>query len=568
MWRVASTLSLRSQQWFDDREYYSFARRSTLRAQGFRRELTEGKPVIGICNTASDLNPCNRHATQTAEAVRRGVLAAGGFPAEFPVISLGEMFLKPSAMLFRNLMSMDVEEMVRANPIDAVVLLGGCDKTTPALLMGAASANIPAILVPGGPMLMGTWRGQRLGSGTDGRKLFDLYRTGALDNEDMAELECSIARSPGHCMVMGTASSMALVSEALGMSLPGSAAWPAPDGRRLALAEAAGARAVAMATAGPTPEQVLTRPAFENAITALMAAGASTNAVIHLLALAGRVGVPLSLDDFEAVSQRTPLLADLKPHGQYLMEDFAYAGGVPQLLHTLLPLLAKDTITITGRSLTEETSAYRPFPQPVIQPLDAPLHPDGGIKVLRGNLAPHGALIKTSAASPHLLVHRGAAIVFESKDEMLARVNDPAFAVQPDDVLVLRNAGPHGGPGFPEWGQIPMPKSLLAQGVNDMVRLSDARMSGTSFGTVVLHVSPESAIGGPLAAVETGDEIELNVPERRLTLHVSPREIERRLAARPACVPAYTRGYGKLFLDQVEQAHLGCDFAFLKKEQA
>lgn len=524
--------------------------------------------MIGICNTASDLNPCNRHAKETAEAVRRGVLAAGGFPCEFPVISLGEMFLKPSAMLFRNLMSMDVEEMIRANPIDAVVLLGGCDKTTPALLMGAASADVPAVLVPGGPMLAGTWRGQRLGSGTDGRKLFDLYRTGELDGEDMAELECSLARSAGHCMVMGTASSMALISEALGMSLPGSAAWPAPDGRRLSLAEAAGARAVAMATEGPVPSEVLTRAAFENAITALMAAGASTNAVVHLLALAGRVGVPLCLEDFETISSRTPLLADLKPHGQFLMEDFAYAGGAPQLLHTLLPLLREEALTVTGKTLGEQTRGFVPFAQAVILPLDAPLDGDGGIKVLRGNLAPQGALIKTSAASTKLLAHRGRAIVFESKEMMLEQVNDPHFRVGADEVLVLRNAGPIGGPGFPEWGQIPMPKALLAQGVKDMVRLSDARMSGTSFGTVVLHVSPEAAVGGPLDAVETGDEIELNVPERRLTLHVAEEEIERRRAARPPRKPAYGRGYGKLFLEHVEQAHLGCDFTFLKKEQA
>ncbi len=558
--------NLRSSGWFDSREYYSFARRSTLRAQGLTRAATEGKPVIGICNTASDLNPCNRHLTQVAEAVKRGVWAAGGFPCEFPVISLGEMFLKPSAMLYRNLMSMDVEEMIRANPIDAVVLLGGCDKTIPALLMGAASANIPALVVPGGPMLSGTFRGQTLGSGTDGRKHFDLYRAGKLNDDDMAELECSIARSPGHCMVMGTASSMALVAEALGMTLPGAAAWPAVDGRRMALAERSGARAVEMARGGPTPAQVMTRPAFENAITALMSAGASTNAVIHLLAIAGRLGVPLTLDDFEVISARTPLLADLKPHGKYLMEDFAYAGGAGTLLKHLLPLLDGDAITVGGTTLAAQLEAHALHPQDVVREMANSLAPDGGIKVLRGNLSPNGALIKTSAASDHLLVSRGRAIVFDSKDEMLEKVNDESFQVEPDQVLVLRNAGPHGGPGFPEWGQIPMPKSLMARGITDIVRMSDARMSGTSFGTVVLHISPEAAIGGPLALVREGDWIGLNVHERKLQLEVSEAELAERQATLVPRKPAYERGYGSLFLKHVEQAHLGCDFDFLKHQ--
>ncbi len=558
---------LRSLDWFDSREYYSFARRSTLRAQGLTRAITEGKPVIGICNTASDLNPCNRHLTQISEAVKRGVWAAGGLPCEFPVISLGEMFLKPSAMLYRNLMSMDVEEMIRANPLDAVVLLGGCDKTIPALLMGAASADVPAIVVPGGPMLSGTFRGKTLGSGTDGRKHFDLFREGKLDEDDMAELECSIARSSGSCMVMGTASSMALVTEALGMSLPGAAAWPAVDARRYAIAEQSGTRAVAMATAGPTPREVLTPAAFHNAITALMAAGASTNAVVHLLAIAGRLGLRLNLDDFERISAASPLLLDLKPHGQYLMEDFAYAGGAQTLLQHLLPLLKTDAITVGGTSIGDQVRNFTPHPQQVIRPLADPLSPDGGIKILRGNLSPNGALIKTSAASESLLVSRGRAIVFDSKDDMLAKVNDESFLVEPDNVLVLRNAGPHGGPGFPEWGQIPMPKSLMARGIKDVVRISDARMSGTSFGTVVLHISPESAIGGPLGAVRDGDSISLNVPERTLTLEVPANEMAARLEAMPPRKPYYERGYGSLFLKHVEQAHLGCDFDFLKHRE-
>ncbi|MCX6612724.1 MAG: dihydroxy-acid dehydratase, partial [Acidobacteria bacterium] len=509
---------LRSLDWFDSREYYSFARRSTLRAQGLTRAATEGKPVIGICNTASDLNPCNRHLTQVSEAVKRGVWAAGGFPCEFPVISLGEMFLKPSAMLYRNLMSMDVEEMIRANPLDAVVLLGGCDKTIPALLMGAASANVPAIVVPGGPMLSGTFRGKTLGSGTDGRKHFDLFRSGKLTDDDMEELECSIARSSGSCMVMGTASSMALVTEALGMSLPGAAAWPAVDSRRYAIAEQSGTRAVAMATHGPTPREVMTRPAFHNAITALMAAGASTNAVVHLLAIAGRLGIPLSLDDFESISTQSPLLLDLKPHGQYLMEDFAYAGGAETLLQNLLPLLEGDAQTVSGTSLRDQLASHNAHEQSVIRSIPNALDSDGGIKVLRGNLSPNGALIKTSAASEHLLTSRGRAIVFESKDEMLEKVNDESFQVEPDNVLVLRNAGPHGGPGFPEWGQIPLPKSLMLRGISDVVRISDARMSGTSYGTVVLHISPEAAIGGPLGADQNGDWIELNEPNRTIQL--------------------------------------------------
>lgn len=520
--------------------------------------------MIGICNTASDLNPCNRHLTQVAEAVKRGVWIAGGFPCEFPVISLGEMFLKPSAMLYRNLMSMDVEEMIRANPLDAVVLLGGCDKTIPALLMGAASANVPAIVVPGGPMLSGTFRGKILGSGTDGRKHFDLFRSGKLDQEDMEELECSIARSSGTCMVMGTASSMALVTEALGMSLPGAAAWPAVDARRFAIAEQSGSRAVAMATAGPTPREVMTREAFHNAITALMAAGASTNAVVHLLAIAGRLGIPLTLDDFESISSRSPLLLDLKPHGQYLMEDFAYAGGAETLLQNLLPLLEGETRTVNGTTLREQLEAHKAHEQNVIRSLPNSLDADGGIKVLRGNLSPNGALIKTSAASEQLLVSRGRAIVFESKDEMLEKVNDESFLVETDNVLVLRNAGPHGGPGFPEWGQIPMPKSLMLRGVSDVVRISDARMSGTSYGTVVLHISPEAAIGGPLGAVQNGDWISLNVPNRTIELEVTQETMAGRLAALPARKPHYDRGYGSLFLKHVEQAHLGCDFDFLK----
>ncbi|MDX2266832.1 MAG: dihydroxy-acid dehydratase [Bryobacter sp.] len=554
---------LRSEGWFDKREYYSFARKSTWRAQGWTAETTEGRPVIGICNTASDLNPCNAHFRELAEDVKRGVWAAGGVAAEFPVISLGEMFLKPTAMLYRNLMSMDVEEMIRANPLDAVVLLGACDKTVPALLMGAASADVPAILVPGGPMLRGTWQGKTLGSGTDGRKLFDLYREGTLDEGDMEDLACGLARSAGHCMVMGTASSMALVAEALGMTLPGAAAWPAVDGRRAALAEASGRRAVEMALAGgPRPSEVMTREAIENAIAVLMAAGGSTNAVVHLLAIAGRLGVPLKLDDFAAISARTPLLADVKPHGEYLMEDFAYAGGGPALMKMLGDCLHLGTRTVKGETLGEALERFVPWEQKVIRELA----PEGGIRVLRGNLAPEGALIKVSAASPELLEHRGRAVVFESKEEMTEKVNDESFAVEPGDVLVLRNAGPLGGPGMPEWGHIPMPKSLLRRGVKDMVRISDARMSGTSFGTVVLHISPEARAGGALGALETGDEIVLEAGAGRLSVGLDEATIAQRLAVKAGQAQRPPRGYAQLYWDQVEQAHLGCDFRFLKKQ--
>lgn len=557
---------LRSQKWFDDREYYSFARRSQWRAAGISREISEGKPVVGIANTFSELNPCNRHLRELAEAVKRGVWAGGGVPLEFPVISLGEMFLRPTAMLWRNLMSMDVEEMLTGNPIDSAVLLGGCDKTTPALLMGAASANLPSLVVTGGPMLNGSFRGAEIGSGTDGRKLFDLYRAGHLDEEDMEEAACGMARSAGHCMVMGTASSMALVTEALGMSLSGAAAIPAADSRRLAMAEASGRRAVEMALAGgPKPQEVLTRAAFENAITVLMAAGASTNAVVHLLALAGRCGIPLCLDDFEAISRRTPLLADMKPHGRFLMEDFFHAGGGPRLFAALGDLLHLQERGVSGRSMAEDLAGLRDWPQEVIRSRHQALAAEGGIQLLYGNLAPQGALIKTSAASPELLQHIGRAHVFESKDEMLEGVNREDLPVDERSVLVLRNAGPLGGPGFPEWGQIPMPKALLKRGVKDIVRMSDARMSGTSFGTVVLHISPEAAAGGTLGAVETGDEIELDVAGRRLELLVPAEEITRRLAKKGPAKPTYARGYGKLFLEHVEQAHLGCDFDFLRK---
>ncbi|MEZ5100819.1 MAG: IlvD/Edd family dehydratase [Thermoleophilia bacterium] len=554
----------RSQDWFSGPGYYAFARRAWLRSEGFGHDVFDGRPVIGIANSASDLNSCNAHLRGLAEAVKRGVLQAGGLPLEFPTISLGEVFMRPTAMLYRNLMAMDVEESIRANPVDGVVLLCGCDKTTPAQLMGAASAGVPAIVVTGGPMLGGLWGTQRLGSGTDGRKLFDRHRAGELDDEALCEIEGGLARSPGHCTVMGTASTMAAMAEALGTTLPGAAAIPAVDARRAALAEASGRRIVEMVDEGLTPDRLMTREAFENAITLDMAIGGSTNAVVHLLAIAGRLGVPLSVDDFDRISRRTPFLVDVKPSGAHLMEDLFAAGGVPAVLRELTDLLHLDAPTANGRTLGENVAAAECRDRAVIRPRAEPRAPEGGTAVLYGNLAPRSAVIKPTAASPHLLRHRGPAYVFESREQLYAEIDRDDLPVTPDTVLVLRGAGPIGGPGFPEWGQIPLPRRLLREGVTDMVRVSDARMSGTSFGTVVLHVAPESAAGGPLAIVETGDEIALDVEARRIDLVVPEDEIARRLAAWTPPPPHYERGWGKLYLEHVTQADEGCDLDFLR----
>ena len=554
----------RSREWFQAPEYYGFARRAWLRSEGFPADVFDGKPVIGICNSWSELNNCNLHLRDVAAAVKRGVWAAGGVPLEFPTISLGEMFMRPTTMMYRNLMAMDVEESIRANPLDAVVLLCGCDKTTPAQLMGAASADIPAMVVPGGPMLAGEWRGQRLGSGTDGKKLFDQYRTGRLTEEEWCEIEGCIARTSGHCGVMGTASTMTSLAEALGMTLPGSANIPAPDSRRLAMAELSGRAVVDMIEPGLTPSRIMTRAAFENAITVLMALGGSTNAVIHLIAIAGRLGIDLTLEDFDRISRRTACIVNVKPSGEYLMEDLFYAGGIPAVMHRIQDQLDGDCATVNGKTIGENISGAQSRNDAVIRPRDQPLYAEGGIAILHGNLAPHGAVIKQSAASKHLLQHRGRALVFETRDEMLAQVDREDLPVDRDTVLVMRNCGPKGAPGFPEWGHIPMPRKLLNEGVTDMVRISDARMSGTSFGTVVLHVAPESAIGGPLALVETGDEIVLDVPGRKLELRVPADELERRSRSFTPPAAHYTRGYGRLFLDHVTQADLGCDFDFLR----
>jgi L-arabonate dehydrase len=555
---------LRSRNWFGRTDLDGFVHRSWLKTEGFSDAVFDGRPVIGIANSWSELTNCNAHLRQVAEAVKRGVWSAGGFPLEFPTISLGEVLMKPTTMLFRNLMAMDVEECIRAYPLDAVVLLSGCDKTTPAMLMGAASADVPAIMVTGGPMLRGVWRREELGSGTDAWRLWAERRADRLTDEELCEAESCMSRSSGHCMVMGTASTMASMAEALGMTLPGNAAIPAPDSRRLALAEHSGRRAVELAREGVRPSSILTADAFDNAIRADMAIGGSTNAIIHLVAIAGRVGVSLPLTRFDELSRTTPFLVNVRPSGKYLMEDFFYAGGLPAVLRQLRPLLHRDALTVSGRSLDDNVATAVCFNEDVIRSLDVPISKEGGTVILTGNLCPDGAVLKQSAASPHLLTHRGRAVVFEDHADLHARIDHPELPVDETSVLVLKRVGPKGAPGMPEWGAAPIPAKLLKKGVKDMVRVSDARMSGTSYGTVVLHISPEAEVGGPLALVENGDEIELDVPNRRLTLRVDPAELGRRRAAwrpRPA---HFTRGYGRLFLDHVLQAHEGCDFDFLR----
>ena len=468
---------MRSRAWFDSPEYYSFSRKAWLRSEGFSSAVFDGRPIIGICNSWSELTNCNANLKPIAEAVKRGVWMAGGFPLEFPTISLAEMLMKPTAMLFRNLMAMDVEESIRANPLDGVVLLCGCDKTTPAQLMGAASADVPALLITSGPMLAGDWHGRRLGAGTDGRKLFDMYRAGDLNDQQMCEIECGLARSSGHCTVMGTASTMGILAEALGMSMPGSAAIPGPDARRLAMAEECGRRIVAMVGEGLKPSKILTRAAFENAVAVQMAIGGSTNAVVHLLAIAGRAGVDLTVDDFDRISRTTPWLVNLLPSGEYLMEDFFTAGGVPVVMKDLLPSLHGDALTVTGKTVAENVAHAHCHDRQVIRDPHHPMSPEGGTAILYGNLAPDSAVIKPTAASPHLLRHRGRAYVFETREIMMREIDRDDLPVDASTVLVMKNCGPKGGPGIPEWGQIPLPKKLLKQGVKDMVRVSDARMS-------------------------------------------------------------------------------------------
>ena len=555
---------LRSQQWFGRQDRDGFAYRSWVKGKGVPHDQFDGRPVIGICNTFSELTPCNSHFRTLAEQVKIGVYEAGGFPLEFPVMSLGETLLRPTAMLYRNLASMDVEESIRGNPVDGVVLLMGCDKTTPSLIMGAASVDLPTIGVSGGPMLNGKWRGQELGSGTGMWSMSEQVRAGTLKLADFFEAESCMHRSHGHCMTMGTASTMACMVEALGVGLPGNAAYPAVDGRRNVLARHAGRRIVEMVHTDQKLSHILTREAFENAIKTLAAIGGSTNAVVHLIAIAGRLGVPLSVDDFDRLASELPCLLNLQPSGDHLMEDFCYAGGLQVVMKEIAHLLHTSIVTSSGQTVKENMASAVNYDERVIKPFDHPFKDKAGIAVLRGNLAERGAVIKPSAASPHLMVHTGRAVVFENIDDFHARIDDENLDVDENCVLVLKNCGPKGYPGMAEVGNMPLPPKVLRKGITDMVRISDARMSGTAYGTVVLHAVPEAAAGGTLALVHNGDMIELNVPERRIQLLVSEEELAKRRAAWKAPAPALDSGYWKLYIDHVTQADEGADLDFLR----
>jgi dihydroxy-acid dehydratase len=550
---------LRSYRWFGGgrtEALRAFSHRSRMRQLGVLPDEHLGKPLIGILNTWSEMNPCHMHLRERAEQVKRGVLEAGGYPVEFPVATLSETFQKPTPMLYRNLLSMETEELLRSYPVDGAVLMGACDKTTPALLMGAASANIPAIFVPGGPMLSGNYRGTKVGSGTDMWRLWDDVKAGVAGDCELADLENGIARSPGHCMTMGTASTMTSAAEALGMTLPGAASIPAVDSAHYRMAAASGQRIVEMVWQDITPAAIMTREAFEDAAATVLALGGSTNALIHLIAMAGRANVALTLDDFDAFSRRIPWLANIRPSGKYLMEDFYYAGGLPALLAQLSKVPGALHRTFGDAQVYDDD---------VIRSPENPLSPEAGLAVLKGNLAPDGAVIKHIAADQRLLKHTGPAVVFDSHKDMRARINDPALNITPDSVLVLRNAGPAGGPGMPEYGMLPIPDYLLAKGVRDMVRISDARMSGTSYGACVLHVAPEAFIGGPLALVHTGDLITLDVPARVLSLDVPERTLAARREQWTPPEPKYGRGYGSLYSEHITQANEGCDFGFLAR---
>jgi L-arabonate dehydrase len=555
---------LRSQQWFGRQDRDGFAYRSWVKGKGVPHDQFDGRPVIGICNTFSELTPCNSHFRTLAEQVKIGVYEAGGFPLEFPVMSLGETLLRPTAMLYRNLASMDVEESIRGNPIDGVVLLMGCDKTTPSLVMGAASVDLPTIGVSGGPMLSGKWRGQELGSGTGVWSMSEQVRAGTLKLADFFEAESCMHRSHGHCMTMGTASTMASMVEALGLGLPGNAAYPAVDGRRNVLARMAGRRIVDMVHEDLALSKILTREAFENAIKTLAAIGGSTNAVIHLLAIAGRVGIDLKLEDFDRLASELPCLVNLQPSGKFLMEDFCYAGGLPVVMKEIAHLLHTSHITASGLTVGESIADAQNYNTEVIKPFTAPFKANAGIAVLRGNLAPRGAVIKPSAATPELMVHKGRAVVFEDIEDFHKRIDDETLDIDEHCVMVLKNCGPKGYPGMAEVGNMPLPPKVLRKGITDMVRISDARMSGTAYGTTVLHTAPEAAAGGPLAIVQNGDIVELNVPKRLLHLHISDEEMARRLKAWTPPKPPMDSGYWKLYIDNVNQADEGVDLGFLR----
>ncbi|MFM9908174.1 MAG: IlvD/Edd family dehydratase [Chitinophagaceae bacterium] len=554
---------LRSRGWFGKKGKDGFIYRAWMKNQGIPDFEFKGRPVIGICNTWSELTPCNAHFRELAESVKRGILQAGGFPLEFPVMSLGETLMKPTAMLYRNLVSMDVEESIRANPVDGVVLLCGCDKTTPALVMGACSVNIPSIVVSGGPMLTGNYKGKDIGT-SDVWRFNDAIRSGQMTEEELAEAEASMCRSRGHCAVMGTASSMACMVEALGLTLPGNAAIPAADSRRKVLAQYSGMRIVEMVNENLCPSSILTRAAFENAIMVNAAIGGSTNFVIHLLAIAGRIGVELTLRDFDTYSNHIPLLANIQPSGKYFMEDLYYAGGLPAVMKELLLHLNKDTMTVTGKSIAVNVSDAECYNREIIASTEHPINPTSGIIVLNGNLCEHGAVIKPSAASINLMKHIGKAVVFEDIEDYKARIDDPNLDVDESSILVLKNVGPMGYPGMPEVGNMAIPKKLLAKGIKDMVRISDGRMSGTGFGTVILHASPEASAGGNFAVVENGDEISLDVMNRSLQLHVAETEMSKRKLQWKSKAADPGRGYISLYVRHVEQSHLGADMDFLK----
>jgi dihydroxy-acid dehydratase len=560
---------LRSHKWYGAQDLRAFGHRSRTLQTGFTREDFAGKPVIAIVNTWSDINQCHAHFRVRAEEIKRGIWQAGGFPLEMPVITLSEPFMKPSPLMYRNLLAMETEELLRSYPVDAAVLMGGCDKTTPALIMGATSANLPAIYMPAGPMLRGNWHGEPLGSGTDTWKYWAEFRAGTINDKELAEVEEGIARSPGHCMVMGTASTMTSIAEVLGLTLPGAASIPAADSNHARMASNSGRRIVEMAWEDLKPSDILTAKSFDNAIITAQALSGSTNALIHLIAMAGRAGVKLDLERFDAIARKTPVLANIRPAGQkYLMEDFYYAGGLRALLNEIRDLLNVDCLTVNGKTLGENIEGAKIYNPDVIRPRANAMAQDGGLAVLRGNLAPDGAVIKPLAAEPHLLKHTGRAVVFKNYNDMAARIDDPKLDIDENCVIVLQNGGPLGAPGMPEWGQLPIPKKLLEKGVRDMVRISDSRMSGTSYGCCVLHVAPESFVGGPLAFVRDGDMIELDVAARKLEMKVSDAELAKRRAGWKQAPPHYTRGFGALYEQRVTQANLGCDFDFLHRDSA
>jgi dihydroxy-acid dehydratase len=557
--------SLRSARWFAPDDLRGFGHRSRMMQMGYAPEDWVDRPVIAILNTWSDINPCHAHFKLRVDDVKRGVLQAGGFPVELPGISLAEQYVKPTTMLYRNLLAMDVEELLRSHPVDGVVLMGGCDKTTPALLLGATSAGLPAIYLPAGPMLRGNWKGKILGSGSDAWKYWDERRAGTITDADWLNMEAGIARSHGTCMTMGTASTMTAIAEAIGMTLPGASSIPAPDANHVRMSAECGRRIVEMVWEDLTPNRIQTREAFLNGIAVAMAMGCSTNAIIHLIAQARRAGQEIGLDDFERASRRVPVIANVRPSGdKYLMEDFYYAGGLPALMTRIRDHLHLDAMTVSGQTLGENIAGAEVYHDDVIRSVDNPIYAEGALAVLKGNLAPDGCVIKPSACDPRYLKHTGPALVFDDYPSMKAAIEDEDLDVTADHILILRNAGPQGGPGMPEWGMLPIPKKLVKQGVRDMLRLSDARMSGTSYGACILHVSPEAYIGGPLALVKTGDMISVDVAERTISLNVSDEELERRRAAWARPEPRFERGYGWMFTRHIKQAHEGCDFDFLE----